>query len=208
MEMNSFSAAARRLPVLSAAVVHRSLPRLLVLTACSLTLLWVAQARGAVGHSDSQTGQSGTAGTAPSPSATLDQCVTAVAQSERSATFAGEMTAIPGTAHMAMRISVEERLPGEALFHTVSAPALGAWRAADPKVKVYKYLKQVTNLSSPALYRALVRFRWLNARGHLIRRAERLTPACLQPASPRPVAPPTTEAPSPTSTSTSPTVAG
>ena len=200
MGMSSFSAPVRHRSASSGAVGQRSLPRLVVCAACTLTLLSVAQARDAVGHSDSQTGQSGTTGTAPSPSATLDQCVTAVAQSERSATFAGEMTAIPGTAHMAMRISVEERLPGEALFHTVGAPALGAWRAADPKVKVYKYLKQVTNLSSPALYRALVRFRWLNARGHLIRRAERLTPACLQPASPRPITPPTSEAPSPTST--------
>ena len=42
-------------------------------------------------------------------------------QTERSATFAGEMTAIPGTARMAMRIDMQERLPGEALFHT-SAP--------------------------------------------------------------------------------------
>ena len=75
------------------------------------------------------------------------------------------MTAIPGTARMAMRIDVQERMPGEALFHTVSAPGLGVWRGSDPKVKVYKYLKQVTNLSSPASYRALVRFRWLNAKG-------------------------------------------
>jgi hypothetical protein len=197
MGMSSFSAPVRHRSVSSAAVGHLSLPRLAVCTACTLTLLSVAQARGAVGQTDSQ---SGAGGTAPSVSATLEQCVTAVAQSERSATFSGEMTAIPGTARMAMRINVEERMPGEALFHTVSAPALGVWRTADPKVKVYKYLKQVTNLSSPALYRALVRFRWLNARGHLIRRAERLTPACLQPASPRPIAPPTSEAPSPTST--------
>ena len=58
------------------------------------------------------------------------------------------------------------------------------WRAADPKVKVYKYLKQVTNLSSPASYRGLVRFRWINAKGHVFKRAERLTTRCLQPAPP------------------------
>jgi hypothetical protein len=56
------------------------------------------------------------------------------------------------------------------------------WRGSEPKVKVYKYLKQVTNLSSPAFYRAIVQFRWLNSRGHVIRRAERLTPRCAQPA--------------------------
>jgi hypothetical protein len=116
--------------------------------------------------------------------ATLEQCIASGAQSERSATFTGEMSAIPGAAKMSMRIDVEERTPGETEFHLLSAPGLGVWRAADPKVKVYKYLKQVTNLSSPASYRGLVRFRWINARGHVIKRAERLTTRCLQPASP------------------------
>jgi hypothetical protein len=116
----------------------------------------------------------------------------AAVQAERSATFSGEMTAIAGTVRMAMRIDLEERMPGEALFHAVSAQGLGVWRAADPRVKVYKYLKQVTNLSSPASYRALVRFRWLGVKGHVLKRAERLTARCLQPAPP-PEAPSTLE---------------
>ncbi len=97
-------------------------------------------------------------------SAVLEQCVTAVTQAERSATFSGAMTAIAGSAHMAMRIDVQEQTPREALFHTITAPGLGVWRSADPGVKTYRYLKQVTNLSAPASYRAAVRFRWLNAR--------------------------------------------
>lgn len=108
--------------------------------------------------------------------------MTSDVQAERSATFSGEITAIPGSAHMAMRIDVQERMPSETLFHTVTAPGLGVWRHSDPGVKSYKYLKQVTNLAAPAVYRATVRFRWLNANGHLIRRAERHTPACIQPA--------------------------
>jgi hypothetical protein len=51
-------------------------------------------------------------------------------------------------------------------------------------VKVYKYLKQVTNVSAPAVYRGFVRFRWLNAKGHMIKRAERLTSRCVQPGVP------------------------
>jgi hypothetical protein len=128
-------------------------------------------------------------------SATLEQCVTAVAQAERSATFAGEMTAIAGSARMLMRIDVQERLPAAALFRTVSAPGLGVWRGSDAGVKVYKSLKQVTNLSAPADYRAVVRFRWLNADGHLIRAAERRTAACVQPAPPLAPASPTTGEP-------------
>jgi hypothetical protein len=119
----------------------------------------------------------------------LDHCVTAVLQAERSATFSGEMTAIPGTVRMAMRIQVQEQLPAEEAFHTITAPGLGVWRVSDVKVKVYKYFKQVTNLHSPASYRALVRFRWLTARGHVLRHAERLTPRCLQPAPPAPPPP-------------------
>jgi hypothetical protein len=114
--------------------------------------------------------------------ATLEQCVTSGVQAERSVTFSGEMSSLPGATKMTMRIDIEERLPGEAEFHPVTYQGLGVWRAADPKVKVYKYLKQVTNLSSPAAYRGDVRFHWINARGHVIRRAERLTARCLQPA--------------------------
>jgi hypothetical protein len=126
--------------------------------------------------------------------ATVEQCATTGEQADRSATFSAEMTAIAGTARMAMRIEVQERLPGEELFHTVSAPGLGVWRGSAPGVKIYQYVKQVTNLSSPATYRALVRFRWLNDKGSVVRRAERHTLQCVQPAS-VPVAPPTTPVP-------------
>ncbi len=139
--------------------------------------------------------------------ATLEQCATSGTQAERSATFTGEMNSIPGAAKMSMRIDVEERTPSEAEFHPVSAPGLGVWRAADPKVKVYKYLKQVTNLSSPASYRGLVRFRWLNARGHVIKRAERLTTRCLQSAplvEPAPLPPSSGEPIQPSSGTTAP----
>jgi hypothetical protein len=110
--------------------------------------------------------------------------VTSVVQAERAATFAGEMAAIPGTLRMAMRIDVQERMPEDLSFHTVSAPGLGVWRVSDAKVKIYKYLKEVTNLSAPATYRAFVRFRWLGQKGHVLKRAERVTARCMQPAPP------------------------
>ena len=151
----------------------------------------VAQAMGATDQVDwtPQAAQTDAAGGA---AATVEQCVTTGEQSDRSATFSGEMTAITGTARMAMRIEVQERLPDEELFHTVSAPGLGVWRGSAPGVKIYQYVKQVTNLSSPADYRALVRFHWLNDKGYVIRRAERFTLQCVQPASvpaPAPVTP-------------------
>ncbi|HTA06740.1 MAG TPA: hypothetical protein VK774_10280 [Solirubrobacteraceae bacterium] len=114
-------------------------------------------------------------------SATIEECVTAAVQEQRAVAFSAEMTAVPGTARMAMRIDLEERTPDDVEFHTVSSPGLGVWRSSDAKVKVYKYLRQVTNLSAPASYRGFVRFRWLNAKGHVMKRAERVTSRCLQP---------------------------
>jgi hypothetical protein len=127
---------------------------------------------------------SGVPGIKTSASATLQQCETAVAQSERSATFAGEMTATPGTARMEISIDLLERAAGETQYRMVSAPGLGVWRASAPGVKIYTHLQQVTNLSAPAFYRGAVRFRWLNAKGHPIKSEELRTPRCEQPEPP------------------------
>jgi hypothetical protein len=135
----------------------------------------------------------------PSVSTTLEQCVTSGSQDERSATFAGEMGSVPGTARMEMRIDVAERLPNEVNYHTLSAPGLGVWRSSAPSVKVYRYLKQVTNLAGPAFYRGVVRFRWLGAHGHLLAFAMLHTRRCEQPSTSVPSPPPATG----TSTTTS-----
>ena len=77
------------------------------------------------------------------------------------------------------------------------------WRGSAPGVKIYQYVKQVTNLSFPADYRALVRFHWLNGKGYVIRRAERHTLQCVQPAAevtPTPVTPVTPGSSSPSTT--------
>lgn len=157
----------------------------ILLICAALVLASVTEALGATGQTNGST-QTGT-GVAPAVSVTLEQCVSTGEQADRSATFSGEMTAIAGTARMAIRVEVQERMPGEGLFHVVSAPGLGVWRGSGSGVKIYKYVKQVTNLSSPAVYRALVRFHWLNDNGHVIRRAERRTPRCAQPAPPTPL---------------------
>ncbi len=154
--------------------------RRLALGACLCAL--VAGSLGlAAPRSLAATAATAPAGSKPLVSATLAQCVTDVAEAERSVTFAGEMASIPGAARMEMRVDVLERTPRESLFHAVVAPGLGVWRTAAPGVKVYRYLKQVTNLSSPAFYRGAVSFRWLGARGHLIRAEELRTPACDEP---------------------------
>jgi hypothetical protein len=187
----------------TSSIARGSLTRLplALLVCCALALACAGQAFGAGQIDWSAEVQPLAAGGA---AATLEQCVTTGEQADHSATFSGEMTAITGTARMAMRIEVQERLPGEETFHTVTAPGLGVWRGSSSGVKIYQYVKQTTNLSSPAIYRAQIHFHWLNDRGGVIRRAERHTATCTQPApapTPTPVAPGTTTvSPSPPST--------
>jgi hypothetical protein len=166
-----------------------------VLAAASLGVLAGVPATGAARLARSIPAGISTPGK-PVASATLQECLTAESQDERSATFAGEMNVIAGASKMEMRIDVLERLPGEATYHTVTAPGLGVWRSSAPGVKVYKYLKQVTNLSAPAFYRAAVRFRWLNAKGRLVSTTELHTPRCEQPAPVTPTTPSTPGTPS------------
>ena len=150
---------------------------------CGALLVGASLAVGAAGSTAGAAPQT-LGGGRPLASATLVGCVTASEQDERSATFAGEMTAIPGSAHLEVRIDLLERLPQQTQFHTVTAPGLGIWRGSAPGVKVFRDLKLVTNLSAPAFYRGALRFRWLNARGRLMRSEELRTPRCEQPAPP------------------------
>jgi hypothetical protein len=78
---------------------------------------------------------------------------------------------------------VLERTPGEAGYRTVNAPGLRAWSSSAPGVKAYKNLNMVTNLAAPAFYRAAVRFRWLGAKGKVLKVLELRTSRCEQPAS-------------------------
>ena len=117
-----------------------------------------------------------------SASATLEQCVTAPNQTERSATFAGEMTAVPGTARMVMRIEVLERDARAKRPSTPSrCPGLGVWRGPSPGVKTYKYLKQVTNLAAPAVLPRRGPLPLGGREGRTIKTLELRTPRCEQP---------------------------
>jgi hypothetical protein len=114
----------------------------------------------------------------------IEQCVTSTVQAERSVTFTAQMSATGATQKMAMRIELQQRLHGESEFHTLVAPGFGVWRTSEPGVKIYKYVKQVTNLDTSAAYRALVRFRWIGERGHVLKRDELHTSRCIQPTLP------------------------
>ncbi len=129
-------------------------------------------------HSSPRARYSLSAPTKPPAIATLEQCQTAVNPDQRSATFAGEMSAVPGTQRMQMSVQVLERLPGDDAYHVVDAPGLGVWRSSAPGVQSYKYLRQITNLAAPAFYRANIRFRWLGGHGRMLQALELHTRHC------------------------------
>jgi len=120
----------------------------------------------------------------------LESCLTTGEQAERSATFVGEMTAVPGTARMAMRFELLEKAEGEPVPHAVTSPGLGTWLRSSPGIKTYKNLDKVIDLAAPAIYRAQIRFRWMNARNRPLKTLELRTPRCTQPplSTPAPVA--------------------
>ncbi len=156
--------------------------RPLLAVACGLALLPAALAGAAGAQTFGSSADVFGAGSGLPDAASLVQCLTTGEQAERAATFAGEMMTIAGAARMSMRIELLERRPGEMSYHAVAAPGLGVWRASDPGVGVYKYVKQVTNLAAPADYKGLVTFRWQGARGRTLKRDERRTRRCSQPA--------------------------
>lgn len=163
-------------------MIPRAAPRVLALACAVTTLLPVALAWGS--GADRSRAPSWQAPATTGYLATLEQCVTSATPTQRSVTFTGQMVASAGTQHMAMRIELLEHIPGQEGFHEVRAPGLGVWRDSEPGVKIYRYVKQITNLSAPAVYRAVVHFHWIGANGHVLKRAELRTARCVQPTAP------------------------
>jgi hypothetical protein len=125
----------------------------------------------------------GTTGTTPAPtlSAGVEQCVTAPSQAGRSVTFTGQMETVAGAHRMAIEIAVQEHTIEEEGFHTLTTAGLGSWQRSEAGVKIYKVRQAVTDLPAPAVFRAIVRYRWMDEKGEVIRHDERRTPLCKQP---------------------------
>lgn len=121
------------------------------------------------------------AAVAPAASVKLVECVPALDPPERTATFDARVGQARGSARMQVRFTLqvsEGVLPG---WRRVVAPGLDQWLSSDPGVTRYSYSKTVRNLSAPAAYRTVVRFRWLDADGELLKRARSTSRVCRQP---------------------------
>jgi CARDB len=120
---------------------------------------------------------------APPLRARLAACQSGPAASQRSATFVGSMPAVAGTKRMWMRFDLLARLPPATSYEAVKVPKLGVWQKSAPgKVSSgFVFTQRVQGLAAPGSYKALVRFRWYDRAGKLLRSATRTSPVCKQP---------------------------
>ena len=98
---------------------------------------------------------------------------------ERSATFYARMTATKGTSQMALRMTLIDRA-GDGPPTAVESPALAQWRKSNKGVKRFGYAQEVAGLEKGGAYAVQVQFRWLGARGQVIRSVKRTSGTCRQ----------------------------
>jgi CARDB protein len=113
--------------------------------------------------------------------ATLAACETSADAAGRFAVFTASMPARAGTRRMSMRFDLQERRSDTSGFATIAAPKFGRWDRSKAGVAGFVYTKRVTKLAQGRWYRAVVHFRWHDARGRVQRSARRATPVCHQP---------------------------
>lgn len=123
---------------------------------------------------------------APAPlRATLDSCQVAPVATTRSAVFSGSMPSVARTWRMRIRFDLYTRRPSTSKWQRVTAPKWGVWHVSRPRVPGFVFTKVVDGLDAPAVYRAVVQFRWYDKQARLLRATQRTTPTCVQP-DPRP----------------------
>jgi hypothetical protein len=122
-----------------------------------------------------------TAGAKPRASVVLTGCQTAVDPELRMAAFEARARRVDGADRMQMRFTLHERGSAVPRWSALSAEGWDAWVTSDPGVAEYRYTREIGRLSAPAGYRAVVRFRWLDAQGVVLARRRAVSAACRQP---------------------------
>jgi hypothetical protein len=118
---------------------------------------------------------------ADAASVRLVACVPALEGEDRSATFEARVRALAGSERMQVRFTLQVRDDLRPAWRRVVAPGLDQWLTSLPGVGRYVYDKTVQNLSAPAAYRAVVRFRWLDEAGAALERSRATSRVCRQP---------------------------
>ncbi len=118
----------------------------------------------------------------PALAATLEQCATSVLPASRVAEFVGSMPASAGATRMRMRFDLERLRPRDGHWRRLRGTSgFGSWELSARSRAGFVFHKRVDGLPVRASYRALVRFRWEDENGRLVRRARLRTSACAQP---------------------------
>jgi hypothetical protein len=109
-------------------------------------------------------------------------CVPALDPVERSATFDARVRAAGGSDRMQVRFTLQVRDDATGTrWRKLVATGFEEWLTSGAGVRRYTYTRTIQNLAAPASYRTVVRFRWLDADG-LVLRSTRVTSAtCRQP---------------------------
>jgi hypothetical protein len=109
-------------------------------------------------------------------------CVPALDPVARSATFEARVKAARGSDRMQVRFTLQERDQGlRARWRKVVAPGFEEWLTSASGVRRYTYSRTIQNLTAPASYRTVVRFRWLDADGEVLRSTRARSGTCRQP---------------------------
>jgi hypothetical protein len=120
-------------------------------------------------------------GSAQAASSHAKATVTRCDRDLNEAMFTARMSAYRRTAKMQMRFTLQAITPDEPRWRKVDTPGFGEWITAPSGLTKYTYDKTVQELLAPARYRAVVHFRWRDARGKLIRSGRAASGACRQP---------------------------
>jgi hypothetical protein len=118
---------------------------------------------------------------APAQAAPAKVTLTACVPRERAAEFEARMGKVDGAVKLKMRFTLQARRPGKKAFHRVAAPGFSSWTTAEPGTSRYVFTRRVEGLIGPARYRAMVRFKWIDAHGKAIATARKFSNACRQP---------------------------
>jgi hypothetical protein len=117
--------------------------------------------------------------------ARLMSCVKSTDPTARVAVFEGSMRAWRHSRRLQLRFRLQSRTPEDPVWRTVHADGFGRWQSSEAGVRRFVYDKRVEGLAAPASYRVVVRFRWRNAHGRIVGRAQRISRTCHEP-DPRP----------------------
>ena len=110
----------------------------------------------------------------------LTSCETGDRPSERKATFKSWMHAVAGTERMAVKFKLVSRTSGRSAQRVEGPDSLNTWHRSRAGVTRYVYSQTVKKLEQGTSYSMVVRYRWYDANGGVIKHAKRTSHECVQ----------------------------